>query len=279
MACLGYKDPNDPRMRGTYDLIRKRLGRNGLLYRYEPDIDCLPSGEGAFGICSFWAVDYLVVSRRRRRRAANVRARDLIGERPRSVRRGDRSGRRQSVGQLPPGFHPCGRDLRRLVSRTAPNAARRTIDDARAAATPGALGIDRDGSNDDDLCGQPGAGAVAPESAVPRRHDVHGGSQPGNDRRIHRVRDRWLAVRPALLRIVREHPQGQLVARRRARVPARVVSSRLCPAACWRTCIRGLHPSTTVRPAAFGWSRRASWASTTDAPRRSRPCSPKRSMD
>ena len=60
MACLGYKDPNDPRMRGTYDLICKRLGRNGLLYRYEQDVDGLPPGEGAFGICSFWAVDYLV---------------------------------------------------------------------------------------------------------------------------------------------------------------------------------------------------------------------------
>jgi GH15 family glucan-1,4-alpha-glucosidase len=60
MACLGYKDPNDPRMRGTYDHIRERLGRNGLLYRYESDVDGLPPGEGAFGICSFWAVDYLV---------------------------------------------------------------------------------------------------------------------------------------------------------------------------------------------------------------------------
>ena len=53
------RTPNDPRMRGTYDLICERLGRNGLLYRYEPDIDGLPPGEGAFGICSFWAVDYL----------------------------------------------------------------------------------------------------------------------------------------------------------------------------------------------------------------------------
>jgi GH15 family glucan-1,4-alpha-glucosidase len=60
MACLGYKDPNDPRMRGTYDLICKRLGRSGLLYRYERDVDGLPPGEGTFGICSFWAVDYLV---------------------------------------------------------------------------------------------------------------------------------------------------------------------------------------------------------------------------
>ena len=60
MASLGYKDPNDARMRSTYDRIQQRLGRNGLLFRYEADIDRLPPGEGAFGICSFWAVDYLV---------------------------------------------------------------------------------------------------------------------------------------------------------------------------------------------------------------------------
>ncbi len=60
MACLGYKDPNDARMRGTYARVRQRLARNELLYRYEPDADRLPSSEGAFGICSFWAIDYLV---------------------------------------------------------------------------------------------------------------------------------------------------------------------------------------------------------------------------
>jgi GH15 family glucan-1,4-alpha-glucosidase len=60
MACLGYKDPNDARMRGTYDRIRARLGHGELLYRYETDLDRLPPGEGAFGICSFWAIDYLV---------------------------------------------------------------------------------------------------------------------------------------------------------------------------------------------------------------------------
>ena len=35
MPRLGYKDADDSRMRGTYDLIHERLGRNGLLYRYE----------------------------------------------------------------------------------------------------------------------------------------------------------------------------------------------------------------------------------------------------
>jgi GH15 family glucan-1,4-alpha-glucosidase len=59
MGCLGYKDPADARMRGTFDRIQERLGRNGLLYRYDPTTDNLSSPEGAFGICSFWAIDNL----------------------------------------------------------------------------------------------------------------------------------------------------------------------------------------------------------------------------
>jgi GH15 family glucan-1,4-alpha-glucosidase len=58
MACIGYKDANDPRMRATYDLIHQRLGRNGLLHRYER-FDGIAGVEGAFGICSFWAIDNL----------------------------------------------------------------------------------------------------------------------------------------------------------------------------------------------------------------------------
>ncbi len=59
MGCLGYKDPGHPRMRATYDRIRARLERNGLLYRYEQGYDGLESPEGAFGICSFWAIENL----------------------------------------------------------------------------------------------------------------------------------------------------------------------------------------------------------------------------
>ena len=58
MACIGYKDAGDPRMRSTYDLIHKRLGRNGLLNRYER-FDGIAGVEGAFGICGFWAIDNL----------------------------------------------------------------------------------------------------------------------------------------------------------------------------------------------------------------------------
>jgi GH15 family glucan-1,4-alpha-glucosidase len=59
MGCLGYKDPGHPRMRATFDRIRERLGCNGLLYRYEHGADGMAAPEGAFGICSFWAVDNL----------------------------------------------------------------------------------------------------------------------------------------------------------------------------------------------------------------------------
>jgi len=59
MGCIGYKHPSEPRMVSTFDLIHKRLGRNGLLHRYEPGYDGFDSPEAAFGICSFWAIDNL----------------------------------------------------------------------------------------------------------------------------------------------------------------------------------------------------------------------------
>src|SRR5262249_43428818 len=47
------------RMRGTYRRIRERLGAgDGLLYRYRTGES---PGEGAFGICCFWAAEYLAM--------------------------------------------------------------------------------------------------------------------------------------------------------------------------------------------------------------------------
>ena len=57
MPSVGYKDAHDPRVRSTYGLICQRLSRNGLFQRYEEGVDGLDGGEGAFGICSFWAVE------------------------------------------------------------------------------------------------------------------------------------------------------------------------------------------------------------------------------
>lgn len=59
MPCVGYKRADDARIVSTYERIWQRLGRDGLLYRYEREYDGLSSPEGAFGICSFWAVHHL----------------------------------------------------------------------------------------------------------------------------------------------------------------------------------------------------------------------------
>jgi GH15 family glucan-1,4-alpha-glucosidase len=53
----GFEAMSGTRMRGTFQKIRERLqAAPGLLYRNE---ESLLSGEGAFGICSFWAAEYL----------------------------------------------------------------------------------------------------------------------------------------------------------------------------------------------------------------------------
>ena len=57
LGRYGYADPASARLQRTSARIHERLGRDGLLYRYLADNDGLPAGEGAFGICSFWAVD------------------------------------------------------------------------------------------------------------------------------------------------------------------------------------------------------------------------------
>ena len=56
LPLYGYHDGTHPRMRATCQRIHECLARDGLVYRYQTD-DGLPPGEGAFGICSFWAVE------------------------------------------------------------------------------------------------------------------------------------------------------------------------------------------------------------------------------
>ncbi len=60
LPLYGYVEGTHPRMRSTCARIHERLARDGLVYRYETGTDDgLPPGEGAFGICSFWAVECL----------------------------------------------------------------------------------------------------------------------------------------------------------------------------------------------------------------------------
>jgi GH15 family glucan-1,4-alpha-glucosidase len=58
LPWYGYIDGTHPRMIATLGRIRERLGHEALIYRYADDADDgFPSGEGAFGVCGFWAVD------------------------------------------------------------------------------------------------------------------------------------------------------------------------------------------------------------------------------
>lgn len=59
LAKYGFLPANSPRMRRTYEQIRQKLGAGpGLIYRYRNN---LSPGEGAFGICCFWAAEYLAL--------------------------------------------------------------------------------------------------------------------------------------------------------------------------------------------------------------------------
>lgn len=66
MPLHGYTQAGSPRMRSTIEQIEKQLGHNGLIYRYSHSVDDgLPPGEGAFGICSFWAITVKAMQGRR----------------------------------------------------------------------------------------------------------------------------------------------------------------------------------------------------------------------
>ena len=51
MPCVGYQVSDARRIASTYELISRRLGRNGLIDRYEHGYDGSSSREGTFGIC------------------------------------------------------------------------------------------------------------------------------------------------------------------------------------------------------------------------------------
>jgi GH15 family glucan-1,4-alpha-glucosidase len=66
MPLVSFISPNDERMLGTIDSIRRPLaagglGADGLIYRYDPIAapDGLAGREGTFNICSFWLVEAL----------------------------------------------------------------------------------------------------------------------------------------------------------------------------------------------------------------------------
>ena len=64
MGRIGFHEAGDRRVAATADRVWRDLGRNGLLLRYLPSVDGLPSREGAFGVCAFWAVELLALQGR-----------------------------------------------------------------------------------------------------------------------------------------------------------------------------------------------------------------------
>ncbi|SCL51354.1 glycoside hydrolase family 15 protein [Micromonospora chersina] len=67
LPLLDLDSADSPRVRGTIDAVRDRLSAGGpLLYRYPPGRDGFPGGEGAFLPCSFWLVQALARTGRRR---------------------------------------------------------------------------------------------------------------------------------------------------------------------------------------------------------------------
>jgi GH15 family glucan-1,4-alpha-glucosidase len=66
IPLFGFLPPDDPRVRGTLDAVRRELLVDGFVQRYRHDeevehVDGLPPGEGAFFLCSFWFVDNLIL--------------------------------------------------------------------------------------------------------------------------------------------------------------------------------------------------------------------------
>jgi GH15 family glucan-1,4-alpha-glucosidase len=67
---VGFLPPDDPRVIGTIDAVRKELDHGGLLHRYsttdsdQAEIDGLPGSEGTFLVCSFWLADALYMTGR-----------------------------------------------------------------------------------------------------------------------------------------------------------------------------------------------------------------------
>ena len=66
IPLVGFLPPDDERVVGTLEAVRRGLMEDGFVRRYAhdegvDDVDGLPAGEGAFFLCSFWFVDNLIL--------------------------------------------------------------------------------------------------------------------------------------------------------------------------------------------------------------------------
>ncbi len=98
MPLVGFLPPDDPRVRGTVEAIRRELCADHLVQRYTENhrVEGLPPGEGAFIACTFWLVDNLALMGR------DAEARELF-ERLLALR--------NDVGLLSEQYDPRGRRM------------------------------------------------------------------------------------------------------------------------------------------------------------------------
>ncbi|MBI1406860.1 MAG: glycoside hydrolase family 15 protein [Caulobacter sp.] len=63
LAELGFVEASDPRFIGTVEAVERDLVHDGFVHRYDTRQidDGLPTGEGAFLVCTFWLVDAYVM--------------------------------------------------------------------------------------------------------------------------------------------------------------------------------------------------------------------------
>ncbi len=76
LGLARYREPDDPRIVGTVEAVRRELARGPLVYRYTGE-DGLKGQEGVFLCCSFWLVEALALTGRRDEAARAMEA--LVG--------------------------------------------------------------------------------------------------------------------------------------------------------------------------------------------------------
>ncbi len=182
LGWYGYDDPRSPRMRGTWRRIRERLSPGpGLLYRYERSRE---GAEGAFGICSAWAVEHLARGGGSVEEAVSwlealLRRANDVGLFAEEI--DPRTG--AALGNFPQAFTHVGvvnavLTLDERVRRGAQPRAGAGGGAARDRPRLGRDGIRRDRRPDGPSHRRAGAGRHADEPPVPARRHVHAGPRP-----------------------------------------------------------------------------------------------------
>jgi GH15 family glucan-1,4-alpha-glucosidase len=106
LPLVGFLKPDDPRLRGTVELVERTLLRAGFVERYQThsDVDGLPPGEGSFLPCSFWLADnYWLLGRKDEARDLFERLIGLTNDVGLIAEEFD-AGKKRLVGNFPQAF-------------------------------------------------------------------------------------------------------------------------------------------------------------------------------